>query len=444
MNDNQKAIEVGKAIHQLNRIYMKHYENTISLPDAKKLTPIEEGLIGLLEWQDKISIKEVVKLLGVANSTVTSAVNRLEKKGLIMKETLAEDKRIFNLKLTEGGVDIIHLKKYKKNTFYADLLQQLDSDEERTSLVLALEKITRSMEESETVRSGPMNALEREYYDFGPWLIEIKNASDIPSFYLSKKELIMSSKYVFKGPINKEWRFVKPGMLLYKTILCVKEDSIVVLHGSDGHIEEEQILLDDVRYLVHSVDILDSHIIIGLDNKCIDISYNSVSGEISDRVMNHLRKYTFKNANEVNLNEVEGDNQVESNLYRELIHRALHEEQVKVLAFQPTKVLDRSNKGGTDIIQLLAKKMALQESVFVTNGRELIICSRNQPLRPEKEADYSYRHTYIRIMDQLEFTMIDDVEVEGTKDLLIRIHDTHLRFKVGNEFDVESLENACR
>lgn len=438
----QEMTEIlSRQVHELMMAYRTGFATPTQMPGSKKLTAIENELIGLLEWRSSVAIKEVVAFLKVPNSTVTSAVNRLEHKGLLSRESLPEDKRAFVLKLTQSGKDMISFRRFKKHEFFKDILEALDSPEERQALIDTLGKMTASLSivDDSQRRRGHMNALEKEYYDFGPWLIEVKRPEDIPQQYMQFRKLVGDARYCFKVPIKKEWRHIHPGMLLYKMLVVIQDEGLTLLEAKDGDVIKTELTRSEIRYLVHGTDLLDSHIIIGTDLKVYDIDYNSVSQEISTRVINTMRRYLFKDAKGIDLNKVNDLPSVESQLYNELINRGLNDEKVKVVAFQPFVRLEKHNPSTAEVLLMTHNKYELQDVVILTNGKELILVSRNKLVKRSKDTDYSFRHTFFRMEHIKDFVLTEDKEMEHLKTLSIYSGDARVSLKVSDTFDIEPL-----
>ena len=55
------------------------------------------------EWKPDIILKEIVEILGIPGSTLTSAVDRLEKRRLLRRAISQRDRRSFGLELTDEG-----------------------------------------------------------------------------------------------------------------------------------------------------------------------------------------------------------------------------------------------------------------------------------------------------------------------------------------------------
>jgi len=68
------------------------------------LAMLDVGLIHHVANSPGITVGEVRKILGIPNSTLSSAVNRLGRRGLLLRIINAEDRRSYGLVLTEAGL----------------------------------------------------------------------------------------------------------------------------------------------------------------------------------------------------------------------------------------------------------------------------------------------------------------------------------------------------
>ncbi|MCD4843972.1 MAG: MarR family transcriptional regulator [Methanosarcinales archaeon] len=97
----------------------------------KNMSPVDLGLINEVTNNPDPIIKEIKEKLDIPPSTLTSSINRLEKKGLIRCMISTKDRRSYELQLTDKGEEIQseHLKVDRMAA--RKLLESLDSNEER-------------------------------------------------------------------------------------------------------------------------------------------------------------------------------------------------------------------------------------------------------------------------------------------------------------------------
>jgi DNA-binding MarR family transcriptional regulator len=70
------------------------------------LAMLDIGLIHHVANSPGITVGEVRKVLDIPNSTLSSAVNRLGRRGLLLRVINAEDRRSYGLMLTEAGFQV--------------------------------------------------------------------------------------------------------------------------------------------------------------------------------------------------------------------------------------------------------------------------------------------------------------------------------------------------
>lgn len=110
------------------------------------LTTIEISIINIVSKNPDVILGEIVLALDVPKSTLTNAVDRLEKRNYINRIISKRDRRSYGLKLTEEG----HLAQKEhldfEYTVYGRLLDALDTDEEKQELFQLFRKIINNFE----------------------------------------------------------------------------------------------------------------------------------------------------------------------------------------------------------------------------------------------------------------------------------------------------------
>ena len=85
-----------KATHQVG-LYIDRHRDTLGVSQA------EAHVLAHLSQVGSCSIGELHRSFGHKRSTLTSVINRLEKRGLLVREIHPEDRRSFALHLTRTG-----------------------------------------------------------------------------------------------------------------------------------------------------------------------------------------------------------------------------------------------------------------------------------------------------------------------------------------------------
>jgi len=87
-------------IHKASRQIAIYFENALK---GSELSPFEGHLLSYLRSYAPCALSEIHRVFGMKRSTLTSVFDRLEERGLISRETLAEDRRSFLVRLTRKG-----------------------------------------------------------------------------------------------------------------------------------------------------------------------------------------------------------------------------------------------------------------------------------------------------------------------------------------------------
>ena len=116
-------------------------------PRINGLTTIEISIISIVSKNPDVILGEIVSSLDIPKSTLTNAIDRLEKRNYINRIISKRDRRSYGLELTEEG----HIAQREhidfEYTVYGRLLNALDTDEEKQELFKLLRKIVNNIEE---------------------------------------------------------------------------------------------------------------------------------------------------------------------------------------------------------------------------------------------------------------------------------------------------------
>lgn len=112
--------EAGDAIRQ--RVF--------AAAQAKELSPAQAHLLHRLEPSTPVTMSQVAQLLGCDASNVTGLTDRLERRGLIERQSSTADRRVKMLALTPSGLE---LRRELSEVFFSlpTILADLSMDELR-------------------------------------------------------------------------------------------------------------------------------------------------------------------------------------------------------------------------------------------------------------------------------------------------------------------------
>lgn len=112
--------------------------------ELKGTSVLDVSILRLLYNNAEIIPKEIAKKLNIPNSTLTNAINRLQKKGLIERKLNANDLRSLKLLLTDKGAHAIRNHHEAEKELIKSLLCIL-TDDESDSLIKIFGKISKHL-----------------------------------------------------------------------------------------------------------------------------------------------------------------------------------------------------------------------------------------------------------------------------------------------------------
>lgn len=136
---------VDEAAHELiykiiNSKYMNDYSDR-----TKGLSMIDFRVLRVVAENPEKQIKDLLNILKIPNSTLTSVINRLEKKEILRRVISPEDRRSFNLQITELGKSIQEEHIKFDHEVARKYLEATESEEEKKFLIKFLKKLANLM-----------------------------------------------------------------------------------------------------------------------------------------------------------------------------------------------------------------------------------------------------------------------------------------------------------
>ncbi len=121
-------------MHAILKHY-KDYQTSMSALYPQGITSTELGVIKIVRLKPEVVIKEVSKLLSIPGSTLTSVIDRLEQKNLILRTVSKKNRHSFGLELTEEGIKLNAEHEKAERQIWHKALSLLDSDHDREMLI---------------------------------------------------------------------------------------------------------------------------------------------------------------------------------------------------------------------------------------------------------------------------------------------------------------------
>jgi DNA-binding MarR family transcriptional regulator len=117
---------------------------------------IEISILSILEQKPDVIFKEIAELLGIPGSTLTSAVDRLEKRGLLRRVISRKDRRSFGLELTDEGRSAQQEHRESEKVLWEKILGSYETSGERRELIRLLQILADNL--NETKKDGEKDA----------------------------------------------------------------------------------------------------------------------------------------------------------------------------------------------------------------------------------------------------------------------------------------------
>jgi DNA-binding MarR family transcriptional regulator len=140
--------ECKKQIDELNKLWHvmltepKYNEIEKKYENLQELSTTEISVVRIISEKEDVIIKDIVDTLRLPKSTLTSIIDRLEKRNFIVRAISNRDRRSYKLELTEKGrkVQDEHMK--FEDEVYGTIILALDTFEEREELLKLIRKIS--------------------------------------------------------------------------------------------------------------------------------------------------------------------------------------------------------------------------------------------------------------------------------------------------------------
>ena len=136
----------GYLINQIQKISSRKFNELLKEKNIDEFNG-SQGVILYSLWNNKdLTIKEIGKITGLAKTSLTSMLDRMEEKGLIRRKDNSEDKRSIKIMLTDKAKelekDYNDISNKMSNIFYKNF-----SDKEINEIENYLERIISNLEE---------------------------------------------------------------------------------------------------------------------------------------------------------------------------------------------------------------------------------------------------------------------------------------------------------
>jgi len=111
-------------------------------------------LLQAINDQPTASMGEIARDISLSQATVTTIINRLEKRKFVFRERSTRDKRMVHVRLTEFGRDVLATAPIPLQTQFAEQFQMLENWEQ--SLILSALQRVACMMDAQDIDASPV------------------------------------------------------------------------------------------------------------------------------------------------------------------------------------------------------------------------------------------------------------------------------------------------
>ena len=265
-----------------------------------------------------------------------------------------------------------------------------------------------------------------EYNAFGPWVQEIRGREGVPPCFLPWFSELEHASLVIKIPVNQERRDARPGQDLYRAIVAVCDDHLVLLSLEAGKVECRLVPLAEVQALRNFHVLLQAEFGVFLRGGTSFLcSYNAVSLPLIDRILDVLgAKISGKSIGaSVSIAAESEDFPVKDHYFRTLVreHRLRHPGSVLVFCEEPG-VRYRDHRRRNRSLGLLVLKTA----------NEWLFLDRGSALRQTHDTAYAGSTTWVPFSRTPSFRISDPdaLSPQGGRTLSVHIEGHTLDYRV--------------
>lgn len=284
-----------------------------------------------------------------------------------------------------------------------------------------------------------MNAIEQEHYSFGPWLVKIKKTEDIPPQYLLESDLILSADFAFKVPIEKDRVMVKPGSVLYNKVILIEELKMIVFSAKDNQedIKKEEIYYNEIDYIMHGAELLNSYMTFVCKNETYKIKYNTVSEEIALEVIRLIRDRIPNGGKKYNIEKTKNIDTSKLLLYFNFVKNEVSNEPIVVVEYKEEKIFSIFDLVKFKLNSENLKRYRLNEILTLKNELELIfVIKGNNDFERLRNYNYAYQNIFIRLDKIQDIKLINHDKYKSMKIMKIKLENNIIEFNVDSQYSL--------
>lgn len=135
---DEELQSIDKVWHELI-ISMQKISDELWKDKLEGASTVEISILSIIERKSDVILKEIVEILGIPGSTLTSAIDRLEGRGLLRRIISQKDRRSFGLELTDAGRIAQQEHRESEKVLWKKVLGAYETSGERRELIRLLQ-----------------------------------------------------------------------------------------------------------------------------------------------------------------------------------------------------------------------------------------------------------------------------------------------------------------
>lgn len=139
----------GFLITKIKQLQGRIFEKLLAAHDISEFNGAQGRILFVLWTEDDIPISELARQTGLAKTTLTSMLNRMEKQGLIERNCSSDDRRSVRIHLTENAAALEEQYRQVSSEMNQIFYEGFNDDEIRT-LEAGLHKVLQNLTDKET------------------------------------------------------------------------------------------------------------------------------------------------------------------------------------------------------------------------------------------------------------------------------------------------------
>ena len=235
---------------------------------------------------------------------------------------------------------------------------------------------------------------EREYDSFGPWILYVNEADDIPDAFIDRFRWDDTVVTAFKVPRKVERRNTKVGKDLYDYLVILYKDRLEVMHISGNFPNTGSARYDDILAFSKMVDLLHGELTILMREQRVIIPFNSVSEDLIDDVISKLETLCIEGS-EFELPQANGKISPSSQLYRNLLAGEQRRKQHRLIASQPEFNTEKYEMRFWDRVLGIFSQWMVRESMILAGPQEFVLYNSLPRITRFKKGHYGFEKTII-------------------------------------------------